>query len=91
MVGMKFWKVVEIILYGISMICFVGALVLSNHFLESRSKYLNIREGKIYRHEEHGRVVYITSDDKRNLRALFSVAGISFLLAIGVDLTLRKP
>lgn len=88
---MKHWKIVEIILYGVSVAFFVSALVLSNHFLESRPKYLNIREGKIYRHEEHGRFVYITADDKRNLRILFSAAGISFLLAIGIDLTFRKP
>ena len=83
------WRVIEIAAAAISVLSFAFAVGLSYQYVNTRPPLPDPTIGRMYRHEIHGQISFVSSAEKRNLNFLFWTAGIAFAGAIAVDYYIR--
>jgi len=82
---MKLWRLGEAIALIISTISFCAAIFLSYYFVNTRPAVPEPLSNRIYAHDVHGHVAYVSKEEKIGLVVLFWIAGIGFVLGVCIE------
>ncbi len=85
----RFWKPVEVAAACLALVAWLGAMALWMYYDATRPITLDQNSGRIYPQNTHGSIVYLIRQEKMNVSALMWVAGVSMVIAIGIDMSVR--
>ena len=87
---MKFWRITEAAVLAASLLSFGLAIYLAYHFAGSRPALPDPAIGRIYLHNVHGQIAYLTRPEQWTLNGLFWLAGIAFVAGVCID-RIKRP
>lgn len=82
---MKLWKYCEVTAAAISVISFCLGVYLSIYFANTRPGVPIPSADRIYFHDVHGKIAYLTRFECRSINALFWISGFCFVVAAIID------
>jgi hypothetical protein len=85
----RFWKPLEVTGACLALVAWFGAMGLWMYYDATRPITPDQNTGRIYPQNTHGSIVYLIRQEKMNVSALMWVAGVSMVVAIGIDMSVR--
>jgi hypothetical protein len=82
---MKNWRIIELIAFSIAAVAFLTAVFLSMYDAYVGPSVPEPSVGRVYLHQVHKYIAYITYEQKLTINILFGVAILSLIVAVTVD------
>lgn len=79
------WRFCEVIALTISVTSFFSAIFLSIYFVNTRPRAPVPSAGRIYYHDVHGQIAYLSGIEYRSMEALFWLALFGFIVFAFVE------
>lgn len=81
----RLWRICQVIALAISVISFFSGIFLSIYFVNTRPRAPVPSAGRIYAHDVHGQIAYLSGIEYRSMNALFWIALFAFIVFAFVE------